>query len=132
MTVNEKMNRLTLAIVLLLTFAALTMAESNDPFLGTFQVTGTSPGAEGQYEGTLTITKQGSVYNLSWTIGQAEGYGGIGLKVGDQLSAAYWTSDHSSVGVVVYKTGSDGSLSGIWTPQGETRIGTEKAIGKKS
>lgn len=132
MTVNEKMKRLTLAIVLLLTFAALTMAESNDLFLGTFQVTGTSPGAEGQYEGTLTITKQGSVYNLSWTIGQAEGYGGIGLKVGDQLSAAYWTSDHSSVGVVVYKTGSDGSLSGVWTPQGETRIGTEKAIRKKS
>jgi len=132
MTVNEKMKRLTLAISLLLTFAALTMAESKDPFLGTFQVTGTSPGAEGQYEGTLTITKQGSVYNLSWTIGQAEGYGGIGLKVGDQLSAAYWTSDHSSVGVVVYKTGSDGSLSGVWTPQGDTRIGTEKAIRQKS
>jgi len=132
MTVNEKMKRLTLAIALLLTFAALTMAESKDPFLGTFQVTGTSPGAEGQYEGTLTITKQASVYNFSWTIGQAEGYGGIGLKVGDQLSAAYWTSDHSSVGVVVCKTGSDGSLSGVWTPQGETRIGTEKAIRQKS
>ena len=126
------MKRLTLAIALLLTFAALTIAESKDPFLGTFQVTGTSPGAEGQYEGTLTITKQGGVYELTWTIGQAEGYGGIGLKVGDQLSAAYWTSDHSSVGVVVYKTSSDGSLSGVWTPQGETRIGTEKAIKQKS
>jgi hypothetical protein len=126
------MKWLTLAIALLLTFAALTIAESKDPFLGTFQVTGTSPGAEGQYEGTLTIIKKGGVYELTWTIGQAEGYGGIGLKVGDQLSAAYWTSDHSSVGVVVYKTSSDGSLSGVWTPQGETRIGTEKAIKQKS
>jgi hypothetical protein len=126
------MKWLTLAIALLLTFAALTIAESKDPFLGTFQVTGTSPGAEGQYEGTLTIIKKGGVYELTWTIGQAEGYGGIGLKVGDQLSAAYWTSDNSSVGVVVYKTSSDGSLSGVWTPQGETRIGTEKAIMQKS
>ncbi len=126
------MKRLTMAIALLLTFAALTMAESKDPFLGTFQVTGTSPGAEGQYQGTLTITKQGSVYNLSWTIGQAESYGGIGLKVGDQLSAAYWTNDHSSVGVVVYKASSDGSLSGVWTPQGETHTGTEKATRPKS
>jgi hypothetical protein len=126
------MKRLTLAIALLLTFATLTMAESKDPFLGTFQVTGTSSGAEGQYEGTLTITKKGGVYELTWTIGQAEGYGGIGLKVGDQLSAAYWTNGNASCGVVVYKASSDGSLSGVWTPQGETQMGTEKATRQKN
>ena len=126
------MNRLTWALALILVLATLAWATDKDPFVGTFQVTGTSPGAEGQYQGTLTISKQGSVYNLSWTIGQGETYEGIGLKVGDQLSVAYWTSDRSSSGVVVYKAGSDGSLSGAWTPQGETRIGTEKATRQKS
>ena len=126
------MKTLMFVLTALLTLSVLSLAADKDPFLGTFQVTGTSPGAEGQYEGTLTITKQGSVYNLSWTIGQAEGYGGIGLKVGDHLTAAYWTSDHSSVGVVVYKAASDGSLSGVWAPQGETRTGTEKGTKQKS
>jgi hypothetical protein len=87
---------------------------------------------EGKYEGTLIITKQGSVYNLSWTISQGGTYEGVGLMVGDQLSATYWTPDRTSFGVVVYKAGSDCSLSGVWTPQGETRIGTEKAIKQKS
>lgn len=132
MNAGEKMKRLTLAIALLLAFAALAMAESKDAFLGAFQVTGTSPGAEGQYQGTLTITRQGSVYSLSWTIGQGETYEGIGLKTGDQLSVAYWTKDNSSVGIVVYRAGSDGSLSGVWAPQGETRIGTENATRQKS
>lgn len=121
-----------LAVTLVLALATLTLAGEKDPFLGTFQVTGTSPGAEGEYQGTLTITKQGSVYNLSWTIGQGGTYEGIGLKVGDQLSVAYWTSGNASCGVVVYKASSDGSLSGVWTPECETRIGTEKAIKQKS
>lgn len=126
------MKRLSWAFVMIMALSTLAGAAEKDVFPGTFQVTGTSPGAEGQYQGNLTISKQGSVYNLSWTIGQGETYEGIGLKVGDQLSVAYWTSDRSSFGVVVYKAGSDGSLSGVWTPQGETRIGTEKAIKLKS
>jgi len=126
------MKRLTWAFVTILALSTLAGAAEKDVFLGTFQVTGTSPGTEGQYQGTLTISKQGSVYNLSWRIGQGETYEGIGLKVGDQLSVAYWTSDRSSAGVVVYKVSSDGSLSGVWTPQGETRIGTEKATRQKS
>lgn len=126
------MKRLTLAFLMILALSTLAGAAEKDAFLGTFQVTGTSPGAEGQYQGTLTISKQGSVYTLSWTIGQGEIYEGIGLKVGDQLSGAYWTSANASCGVVVYKASSDGSLSGVWTPQGETRIGTEKAIKQKS
>ena len=126
------MKTLIFSLTVVLTLVSLSLAADKDPYLGAFQVTGTSPGAEGQYQGTLTIAKQGSIYNLSWTIGQGETYEGIGLKVGDQLSVAYWTSDRSSFGVVVYKAGSDGSLSGVWTPQGETRIGTEKAIKLKS
>ncbi len=126
------MKLLTIGITVLLSLATLLWAGEKDPFLGTFQVTGTSPGAEGEYQGTLTVTKQGGVYNLSWTIGQGGTYEGIGLNVGDQLSVAYWTSGNASCGVVVYKASSDGSLSGVWTPQGETRIGTEKATRQKS
>lgn len=126
------MKTLIFSLTVVLALVSLSLAADKDPYLGTFQVTGTSPGAEGQYQGTLTIAKQGSIYNLSWMIGQGETYEGIGLKVGDQLSVAYWTSDHSSSGVVVYKAGLDGSLSGVWAPQGETRIGTEKAVRPKS
>jgi len=126
------MKTLIFSLTIALALVSLALAADKDPYLGTFQVTGTSPGAEGQYQGTLTIAKQGSVYNLSWTIGQGETYEGIGLVTGDRLSVAYWTGDHSSSGVVVYKVSSDGSLSGVWSPQGETRIGTEKAIKQKS
>ena len=126
------MRTLSFVLTALLALSPLALAAEKDPFLGTFQVNGTSPGVEGKYEGTLIITKQGSVYNLSWTIGQGGTYEGVGLMVGDQLSAAYWTPDRTSFGLVVYKTSSDGSLNGVWTPQGETRIGTEKAIKQKS
>lgn len=126
------MKTLSFVLTALLVLSPLALAADKDPFPGTFQVTGTSPGAEGEYQGTLTITKQGSVYNLSWTIGQGGTYEGIGLKVGDQLSVAYWTNGNASCGVVVYKASSDGSLSGFWTPQGETRMGTEKATRQKS
>jgi len=126
------MKLLTIGITVLLSLTTLLWAGEKDPFLGTFQVIGTSPGAEGEYQGTLTITNQGSVYNLSWTIGQGGTYEGIGLKVGDQLSVAYWTNGNASCGVVVYKASSDGSLSGVWAPQGETRTGTEKGTRQKS
>ena len=126
------MRTLSFVLTALLALSVLSLAADKDPFLGTFQVTGTSPGVEGKYEGTLIITKQGSVYNLSWTIGQGGTYEGVGLMVGDQLSAAYWTPDRTSFGLVVYKAGPDGSLSGVWTPQGETRLGTEKGTRQKS
>lgn len=126
------MKTLTFVLTTLLALSVLSLAADKDPFLGTFQVTGTSPGTDGEYQGTLTISKQGSVYNLSWNIGAGGTYEGIGLKVGDQLSVAYWTPDRTSFGVVVYKASSDGSLSGVWTPQGETRTGTEKATRQKS
>ena len=105
-------------------------AQPADPFEGTFQVTGINPGGQGRYEGTLILTPRGEVYEAHWSVA-ADGFAGVGVVVGGNLSVGYWASDKSWLGVVVYKVGADNSLSGVWAGLGATRTGTEKAVRRK-
>jgi hypothetical protein len=71
----------------------------------------------GKYTGKVEITKNGDAYKVEWTIGQAEGYEGVGIRNGNVLSVS-WKSGNAS-GLVVYtidKGEKGAKLSGKWSP----------------
>jgi len=105
--------------------AALTLALASpalaDPE-GTFKVTGTNPGGQGEYSGTVTIAEVGeNVYAVNWQIGSSAA---VGTAVGDEdfLSVGYKSGDNFGVALFV-REGSD--WSGVWTYGGGKEIGTE-------
>ena len=70
-----------------------------------------------------------SGYTVAWR-GTAANYDGVALKLNNTLYAGYATGQNSNYGIVVYRPGSDGSLSGIWTGNGfNGAIGSELIIG---
>jgi hypothetical protein len=112
-------------IVLLL---ATTVLAAGRAFSGSYAVNGTNPGA-GAYQGVLTITARGGVYDVVWTIGKAQ-YVGVGVVVNDTLAVSYTgAADRSWTGVAAYRQRADGSLDGRWAILGgSTTIGTETAV----
>ena len=123
------MRSLVLSLSIVLLTGSLSLA-ADDPFAGRFSVSGVNPDGEGRYIGTLTIKKNVEVYDVSWTIGSGQAMSGVGVVVDGKLSVGFWAKDGSSVGVVVYKARSDGSLSGVWAGPGDGRTGTENAVRK--
>ena len=83
---------------------------------GDYIISGTNPNGS-TYDGNLNITKQGEVYQFSWTSGPRE-YDGVGVRSDDIVAVAFTDgSDGKGCGVVLYKVGADGSLdgrSGYW------------------
>ncbi|HYE96351.1 MAG TPA: hypothetical protein VD962_09085 [Rubricoccaceae bacterium] len=109
---------LVLAVALTLPLLAAPMVVD---LSGTYNVTGMNPDGSA-YEGTLSITRDGGLYRLHWVAG-AE-YHGVGLEAGGFFAAAYGAE---TCGVVAYRIGEDGSLSGTWGYLGGAGIGTEQA-----
>jgi hypothetical protein len=60
------------------------------------------------YDGTVTITKHGKVYQLSWSVGSSS-YKGSGTLQGNILTVNWGSSTP-----VVYALTEDGSLTGLW------------------
>ena len=119
--------KLPLFAILLLIVAFSVQAKS--AFTGTYTVKGVNPGV-GAYSGTLTITARGDVYDVYWTIANAQ-YSGVGVVVNDTLSIAYSAADHSWLGVMAYRKTSDKTLDGHWAVQGRAGApGTETAVRK--
>jgi Caspase domain len=74
---------------------------------GSYKVVGRN--ADGSaYDGTVTITKHGKVYQLSWKVGNTS-YRGSGTLTGNVLTVNWGSSTP-----VVYALAKDGSLSGLW------------------
>ena len=78
---------------------------------GEWKVTGTNPGATNEYQGTLTITKAGEIYQLVWTVGSE--YEGTGILRDGVLAAVFVGG--SGGGVVLYKILDEGrKMEGVW------------------
>lgn len=132
------MNRLSLGFLLLL-FAPLACslveptpppievlpaATGIPPVAGTYRISGVGLDRRG-YEGTLTISREGAVYHLTWQVGTTT-YIGVGILQSDILSVG-WDAD-GNCGVVSYHVLPDGTLEGLWSVCSQNRVGTERAI----
>lgn len=89
---------------------------------GTYTVTGTSPESGGAYQGTVTITKQGSTYAVKWKLASGEGYSGVGMLRNDNFVVGWGMGGNS--GAVVYRVGTS-ELSGSWAIPSSSQLGTE-------
>ena len=74
---------------------------------GDYVVAGTNPNGT-RYRGAVSISRQGSRYQLDWRVGQSS-YRGIGTLDGNVL-VVNW----GSTTPVIYSLGADGTLSGLW------------------
>ena len=88
---------------------------------GLYQVTGNNPGGKGSYKGTLSIAKNGEVYDLSWSVGAT--YAGVGLRSGDTLAVGWGIG--GGFGVVEYTLAGD-KAEGRWTLPKASKVGTER------
>lgn len=75
--------------------------------------------------GELTIEQSGDTYQFVWDVGQGD-VTGTGIRQNDILSAVFGAPGRC--GLVVYDVEADGVLDGVWTPQGQSNIGTEQAV----
>jgi|GEM_PF-702488 len=95
---------------------------------GDYKIKGTSENTP--YEGTLTITKRGEVYQLSWYLSNSEHYNGVGILNDGILCVSYINVDLGSFGTAMYKVDKN-MLRGVWVSLGESPVyGKENAIKK--
>ncbi len=75
-----------------------------------------------EYKGTVTISKLGGCYHLTWVIAGQEHHG-LGL-VQDNVLAVTWevTAGGSGGGIVAYKLLKDGTLEGRWAEYSDKPI----------
>ncbi len=96
--------------------------------VGTYAVTGNTPGQNGQYTGKVVIKKTDDTYQVSWTLGEESNFG-TGLLNGDTFAVAYTNSKGSFFGLVLYKISADGrTMEGMWTMAGANAFGSEKLV----
>ena len=94
---------------------------------GDYTVSGTNPGGASKYTGTLAITKRGEVYQFSWKSGGSS-YDGVGVVTDRSVGVAFANGPNGAgCGVVHYKVGPGGALSGRWGAWGQDHSGAETA-----
>jgi len=89
---------------------------------GAYAAQGTNPDGS-SYSGTsrITITSD-TTCTIVWKSGDTPSTG-ICMRDSDSFAAAYKMG--GSVGLVIYKIGEDGTLTGVWTVAGHSGAGTE-------
>ena len=87
-----------LTFALLLPGLSVYAAEAPD-LTGRYTCVGTNPGG-GTYRGTVSITKKGELYLLTWTISPRETYKGLGIVQDNVLAVSFYSR---FTGVVAYK-----------------------------
>lgn len=97
---------------------------------GSYTITGSNESGGGNYDGDLTVTKRGDVYQFSWLSG-GQGSDGVGVQTDSTVAVAFTEGDNGKgCGVVLYKIGSDGSLDGKAGYWGENKSERERATRK--
>lgn len=95
---------------------------------GTYTVAGTNfDGSKYGGEATITLTSE-TTCTIHWETGGSSS-DGICMRNDDAFSAGYVMG--KEIGLVVYKVGEDGTLSGLWTIAGKDGNGTETLTPKK-
>ena len=92
--------------------ANTTASTASDDISGAYTVSGTNEGGGGAYNGSVTVSKRGDVYQFSWdTAGKK--FDGVGVRTGNSVAVAFADGESGEgCGVVLYKIGADGSLDG--------------------
>ena len=101
---------------------------NNDIFEGTWKITEAETLTGNPYTGTAEVHKKGSRYHIAWRT-TASTASGIGLAIENKLCVAWGSSEF---GVVYYKIGGDGTLTGRWTAttaSADASVGLENAAG---
>ena len=95
--------------------------------VGAYNITGTNENGAGAYDGTLSVTERGDVYQFSWdTAGKK--YDGVGVRTGNAVGVAFASgTSGEGCGVVLYQIGADGALDGKAGYWGNNTIETETA-----
>jgi hypothetical protein len=99
-----------------------------DIFEGTWKITEAETLSGNPYTGTAEVHKNGNRYEIAWR-STASTASGIGLASGNKLCVAWGSSEF---GVVYYKIGGDGTLTGRWTATtapADASDGLENAVG---
>ncbi|MBL8957959.1 MAG: hypothetical protein JNK82_44700 [Myxococcaceae bacterium] len=94
---------------------------------GTYKITkATTPDGK-PYKGEVSITPNGDVYEVTWTLPK-EKYSGVAIKQGELLIVGWGAADKAA-GVVSYRVGANG-MEGVWGAPGSKQLGTEKLLKK--
>ncbi len=96
-------------------------AASSRTLAGTYRITGSNPGDQGIYQGTMTITGADPHYEITWDTGVM--LYGYGLRQRDVLAAVYL----SSYSLAVYQIDLHGRLSGSFVDKNANARGYEDA-----
>jgi len=108
-----------LAVTVALLFSVVA-AFAADP-VGQYTISGTNPGGNGQYSGTVSVTKTGETYRVIWVVG---GTRYVGTGIGDKNFIAVSYKSGNDSGLALYGA-KGGNWSGVWAYSGAQRIGTE-------
>jgi hypothetical protein len=88
-----------------------------------YDAAGTNPDGS-KYSGTVAIKViSDKTFTIHWKIGD-ETYDGFGMRNGDALAATYVLD--GKPGLIIYRVGDGGVLSGFWVVRGEDEGGTER------
>lgn len=92
-----------------------------------YKISGMNENSGAKYEGALMIANDNEAYKFSWQTSRGK-YTGVGVQFGDAVAVAYSESgDAAGCGVVLYRIGQDGLLSGRIATIGDSTFGTERA-----
>lgn len=96
---------------------------------GTYTCTGVDIVSKNNYTSDLTISNQGSIYDMKWHNADGSDYSGIGFMMAsnkDQLLAQFKNDkDPSQFGVITYLKGADGNLTGTYARGDSKEMSTE-------
>jgi hypothetical protein len=118
----------TICSVLLLAIAMPAWADDKLKLAPTYDETGTNPNGS-KYTGTATVEIiSDTTFSIRWKIGSTT-YNGFGMRMNDTLAATYMVDGQP--GLIVYKVGDDGTLSGLWAIRGQNGNGTDRLTPRK-
>lgn len=101
---------------------------------GDYDLTGFNPGdtvRKEAYRGTVTISRSGVGYSLTWRIGSRQTQRGVALLTRNVLSVAYVDMSGRDAGVVSYLV-ENRKLDGQWCPHGSKNAGRELLVWRAS
>jgi hypothetical protein len=110
-----------IATALLLFWPAAAFADA----VGRFDMSGTNPGSDARYNGSVSVERTGKTFRVVWTIGNARF---VGTGIGDDKFLAVTYRSGNDMGLALYGHEGNGTWVGIWTYAGGQETGTERWV----
>ena len=96
------------------------LAFAGDP-VGRYSVTGSNPGNNGRYSGTVTVERTGDTFRVTWDIGSQTF---VGTGIGNDKGFAVTYRSGNQTGLAIYGSKGD-NWEGVWAYTGSQEIGGE-------